>query len=457
MNVQETRNYSEITDEIYELAELTSQNSKIEPSLYTKFDVKRGLRDLDGSGVLAGLTSVSEVTAREMIDGKLVPCDGRLYYRGISVNDLTNACLSEGRSGFEETVYLLLFGNLPDKNQLKSFTKLLSSYRSLPPSFVRDVIMKAPSRDMMNALSRSVLTMYSYDENPDDTSVPNVLRQCLQLISVFPLLSVYGYHAYDHYHNGNSLFIHAPDPKYSTAENILHLLRPDSSFTKLEAAVLDVALILHAEHGGGNNSTFTTRVVSSSGTDTYSAISAALGSLKGPKHGGANIKVVRMFEDIKENVRDYSDEEELSAYLKKIVCKDAFDKTGLIYGVGHAVYSVSDPRACIFRSLVEKLAAEKGRDDEFKLYRSVENLAPQIIAEHRKMYKGVSINVDFYSGLAYDILGLPAELYTPLFAIARVAGWSAHRLEELVGSNKIMRPAYKEITPVKPYIPLSER
>ncbi len=457
MNAQELRNYSEITEEIYELAELVSGNSVIPPELYGKYDVKRGLRDLDGSGILAGLTSVSEVTARCEVDGKIVPCDGRLYYRGVNVNDLTDACLKEGRAGFEEAVYLLLFGQLPTKAQLKAFNKLLGSYRSLPPSFVRDVIMKAPSKDLMNAISRSVLTMYSYDDAPDDTSIPNVLRQCLQLISVFPLLSVYGYHAYEHYHNGNSLFIHSPDPKLSTAENFLHLLRPDSSYTKLESAVLDVALILHAEHGGGNNSTFTTRVVSSSGTDTYSAISAALGSLKGPKHGGANIKVVRMFDDIKEHVRDYDDEEEVAAYLKKIVCKEAFDGTGLIYGVGHAVYSVSDPRACIFRSLVEKLAAEKGRDDEFRLYRSVEQLAPQIIADHRKMYKGVSINVDFYSGLAYDILDLPAELYTPLFAIARVAGWSAHRLEELVGSSKIMRPAYKEITPVRKYIPLNER
>lgn len=457
MNAQETRNYSEITEELYELSAFITENSKINPELYGKFDVKRGLRDLNGNGVVAGLTNISEVTARCEVDGKIVPCDGRLYYRGISVNDITNACLSEGRPGFEETVYLLLFGQLPTAAQLKSFNKLLGSYRSLPPSFVRDVIMKAPSRDMMNALSRSVLTMYSYDENPDDTSIPNVLRQSLQLISVFPMLSVYGYHAYEHYHNGNSLYIHAPEPNLSTAENILHLLRSDGSYTALESTVLDVALILHAEHGGGNNSTFTTRVVSSSGTDTYSAISAALGSLKGPKHGGANIKVVRMFEDIKANVADYSDEEEVAAYLNKIVCKEAFDKTGLIYGVGHAIYSVSDPRACIFRSLVEKLADEKGRNDEFKLYRTVEHLAPKIIAEHRKMYKGVSINVDFYSGLAYDILGLPAELYTPLFAIARVAGWCAHRLEELVGSNKIIRPAYKEITPVRDYIPLNKR
>ncbi|MCI9448792.1 MAG: citrate/2-methylcitrate synthase [Clostridiales bacterium] len=457
MNTQETKNFSEITEEMYELSELVKDNSGIAPELYGKYDVKRGLRDIDGSGVVAGLTSISEVTARCVKDGNVVPCAGRLYYRGISVNDITSACLKEGRHGFEETVYLLLFGELPNAAQLEKFNALLGSCRSLPPSFVRDVIMKAPSGDMMNALARSVLTLYSYDDNPDDTSIPNVLRQSLFLISVFPLLSVYGYQAYDHYHNGNSLFIHSPEPKFSTSENILHLLRPDSSFTKLESTVLDIALILHAEHGGGNNSTFTTRVVSSSGTDTYSAIAAALGSLKGPKHGGANIKVMRMFEDIREHVSDYGDDEELSAYLEKILNKDAFDRSGLIYGVGHAVYSESDPRALILRSFVEKLAAEKKREDEFKLYAAVERLAPKIIAERRKMYKGVSVNVDFYSGFAYDMLGLPAELYTPIFAVARVAGWSAHRLEELVSAGKIIRPAYREVAPLRKYIPLSER
>ena len=457
MNAQETRNYSEITEEITELAELLTANSGIDPTLYAKYDVKRGLRDVQGNGVLAGLTGISEVTARVEKDGVVVPCDGQLYYRGINVNNITSACFNEGRSGFEEVVYLLLFGQLPDKAQLKAFKKLLGSYRSLPPSFVRDVIMKAPSTDMMNALSRSVLTLYSYDDAPDNTSIPNVLRQSLQLISVFPLLSVYGYHAYEHYHNGNSLFIHAPDPKYSTAENILHLLRPDSSFTALEAAVLDVALILHAEHGGGNNSTFTTRVVSSSGTDTYSAISAALGSLKGPRHGGANIKVVRMFEDIKSNIRDFKDEEEISAYLTKILNKEAFDRSGLIYGVGHAIYSVSDPRSRILREIVSKLASEKGREEEFDLYKTVERLAPQVIAGKRTMYKGVSVNVDFYSGFAYDMLKLPHELYTPLFAIARVAGWSAHRLEELANGSKIIRPAYKEITAQRDYVSLDER
>ena len=456
-NLTDTRNYSEVTDEIISLSSLMEENSRIPVELYREMNVKRGLRDLDGTGVLAGLTNISEVKAKQIINGEAVPCDGELYYRGVNVKDISTACLREERHGFEEVVYLLLFGALPDEKQLSDFKNLLGSYRSLPPSFVRDVIMKAPSSDMMNALSRSVLTLYSYDEDPDNTSLPNVLRQCLQLISMFPLLTVYGYHAYDHYYNGNSLFIHSPLPGASTSENILHLLRPDSSYTALEAAVLDIALILHAEHGGGNNSTFTTRVVSSSGTDTYSAIAAALGSLKGPKHGGANIKVVKMFEDIKKNIRDWNDDEEIADYLRRLLNKEAFDRSGLIYGVGHAVYSVSDPRALVFRGFVEKLAAEKGREDEFNLYAQVERIAPMVIGEHRKIYKGVSVNVDFYSGFAYDMLNLPSELYTPIFAVARVAGWSAHRLEELLGNSKIIRPAYKEITPVRAYVPLSER
>lgn len=456
-NLTDTRNYSEITDEIMALSELAEKNSRIPAELYRELNVKRGLRDLDGNGVLAGLTNISEVKAKQIINGEAVPCDGELYYRGINVKDISSACLRERRHGFEEVVYLLLFGELPDEKQLGSFTKLLGSYRSLPPSFVRDVIMKAPSSDMMNALSRSVLTLYSYDEDPDNTSLPNVLRQCMQLIAMFPLLSVYGYHAYDHYYNGNSLFIHSPLPNASTSENILHLLRPDSSYTALEAAVLDIALILHAEHGGGNNSTFTTRVVSSSGTDTYSAIAAALGSLKGPKHGGANIKVVRMFEELKREVRDWKDEDEVAAYLRRLLNKEAFDRSGLIYGVGHAVYSVSDPRSVIFRGFVERLAVEKGREDEFALYAAVERIAPGVIGEHRKIYKGVSVNVDFYSGFAYDMLSLPSELFTPIFAVARVAGWSAHRLEELIGNSKIIRPAYKEIITAREYVPLADR
>ena len=451
------RNFSEVTDEIRALCEMTVKNSQIAPELFTELQVKKGLRDIDGNGVLAGLTNVSEVRARKIVDGVAVPCDGKLYYRGIDVEDLTSACVREKRHGFEETLYLLLFGELPTIEQLDAFKELLAGYRQLPPSFVRDVILKAPSSDMMNALSRSVLTLYSYDDAADDVSLPNVLRQCLQLIAVFPMLAVYGYHAYQYYYNGKSLYIHRPLPELSTSENILHILRPDGNFTRLEASVLDIALILHAEHGGGNNSTFTTRVVSSSGTDTYSAISAALGSLKGPKHGGANVKVVGMFRDMKKKVRDWTDEDEIAAYLRKLLNKEAFDGAGLIYGVGHAVYSTSDPRAMILKGFVEKLAAEKGRVDEYKLYTAVERIAPQIINEQRKIYKGVSVNIDFYSGFAYDMLNLPPELYTPIFAVARVGGWSAHRLEELVSAGKIIRPAYKEIVSRKPYVPICER
>jgi len=359
--------------------------------------------------------------------------------------------------GFEESTYLLLFGKLPNRQQLHDFSSLLSEYRTLPTSFVRDIIMKAPSRDMMNTLARSVLTLYSYDDKADDISLPNVLRQCLQLISLFPLLSVYGYQAYKHYHDGASLFIHQPKQEYSTSENILHILRPDSKFSALEAKLLDIALILHMEHGGGNNSTFTTHLVSSSGTDTYSVIAASLGSLKGPKHGGANIKVVQMLEDMKKTLKDWTDEEEVSRYLRALLNKEAFDRAGLIYGMGHAVYSLSDPRAILFHSFVERLSKEKGREQEFALYSLIEKLAPKVIAEERKIYKGVSPNVDFYSGFAYSMLNLPLELYTPIFAIARIAGWSAHRLEELSYSGKIMRPAYKFVDKHKEYIPVSER
>ena len=392
-----------------------------------------------------------------MIDGKLRPADGELYYRGYNVKDIIDGTSENSHFGFEECAYLLLFGKLPARTELTEFTKMLSEYRTLPTSFVRDIIMKAPSKDMMNTLARSVLTLYSYDDLADDISLPNVLRQCLQLISLFPLLSVYGYQAYKHYHDGASLFIHPPKAEYSTAENILHILRPDSQFTPLEAKLLDTALILHMEHGGGNNSTFTTHLVSSSGTDTYSVIAASLGSLKGPKHGGANIKVVRMFEDMKENLSDWSDEEEISRYLRALLHKEAFDHAGLIYGMGHAVYSLSDPRARIFRSFVEKLSAEKGYEKEFALYDALSRLAPKIIADERQIYKGVSPNVDFYSGFAYSMLGLPVELYTPIFAIARIAGWSAHRLEEVAINGKIMRPAYKNIGEHKEYIPMEKR
>lgn len=446
-----------VTPEIEQLTEACKDHTTMDLSLYGKYDVKRGLRDINGKGVLAGLTQVSNVQAVKVVDGKEVPCAGSLYYRGYNIKDLTNGFVKDNRFGFEETTYLLLFGTLPNEKQLEDFKELLANQRSLPRNFVRDVIMKAPGRDIMNALSRSVLTLYSYDNNPDDISLPNVLRQCLNLISIFPLLSVYGYQAYNHYVRGKSLYIHNPKKELSTAENILRMLRPDKQYTDLEAKILDLALILHMEHGGGNNSTFTTHVVSSSGTDTYSAIAAALGSLKGPKHGGANIKVVKMFNDMRKHVHDYSDEEEISAYLKKLLHKEAFDKRGLIYGMGHAIYSVSDPRAEVFKGYVEQLAREKGRMKDYQLYAAVERLAPKVIAEERKIYKGVSANVDFYSGFVYSMLDLPLELYTPMFAIARIVGWSAHRMEELINVDKIIRPAYKNVLPEAEYIPLCER
>ncbi len=452
-----TNSYSEVTPEILKLSQLCEETATINPALYSEYDVKRGLRDVNGKGVLVGLTQIADVCSTKIENGVAVPADGNLYYRGYNVKDIVKGIDDSSHFGFEESTYLLLFGKLPTKPQLDEFTELLSYYRTLPTSFVRDIIMKAPSRDMMNTLARSVLTLYSYDDAADDISLPNVLRQCLQLISLFPLLSVYGYQAYKHYHDGASLFIHSPKPEYSTAENILHILRPDSKFSALEAKLLDIALILHMEHGGGNNSTFTTHLVSSSGTDTYSVIAASLGSLKGPKHGGANIKVVQMFEDMKANLKDWTDEEEVSRYLRALLNKEAFDHAGLIYGMGHAVYSLSDPRAVIFHSFVERLSKEKGKDKEFALYTLVERLAPKIIADERKIYKGVSPNVDFYSGFAYSMLNLPLELYTPIFAIARISGWSAHRLEELSYSGKIMRPAYKFVDEHKEYIPISQR
>ena len=446
-----------VTQEIEALTKVCEENSKMDVSLYGKYDVKRGLRDINGKGVLAGLTQVSNIVSSKTIDGKSVPCDGELYYRGINIKDLTNGFLKENRFGFEETTYLLLFGVLPTEEQLKDFCKILGNQRSLPRNFVRDVIMKAPSKDMMNTLSRSVLTLYSYDSNPEDISLPNVLRQCINLISIFPMLSVYGYQAHRHYNQNKSLYIHNPKKELSTAENILRMLRSDKKYTPLEAKILDLALVLHMEHGGGNNSTFTTHVVSSSGTDTYSAIAAALGSLKGPKHGGANIKVVSMFDDMKKHVHDWKDEEEVSAYLRKLLHKEAFDKRGLIYGMGHAVYSISDPRARIFKQFVKQLADEKGRQKDYRLYEMVERLAPVIIAEERHIYKGVSANVDFYSGFVYSMLELPLELYTPMFAIARIVGWSAHRMEELINTDKIIRPAYKNVLEEQAYIALEER
>ena len=446
-----------VTPEIEELTNICLDNSKMDVSLYGQYDVKRGLRDVNGVGVLAGLTQISNVVSSDIIDGVKTPCDGRLYYRGIKVEKLTQGFLSENRMGFEEVAYLLLFGNLPNEEQLNHFKTILKQQQSLPKNFVRDVVMKAPTKDMMNTLSRSVLTLYAYDNHADDTSLPNVLRQCINLLSVFPMLSVYGYQAYNHYIKGKSLYIHNPSKKLSTAENILLMLRPDQKYTPLEAKILDLALVLHMEHGGGNNSTFTTHVVSSSGTDTYSAIAAALGSLKGPKHGGANIKVVRMFDDMKSHVKDWTDEEEVSNYLRKLLHKEAFDQKGLIYGMGHAVYSISDPRARIFKTFVEQLAKEKHREKDYRLYAMVEELAPKIIGEERHIYKGVSANVDFYSGFVYSMLDLPLELYTPMFACARIVGWSAHRMEELINTDKIIRPAYKSVKDEVDYVPLENR
>lgn len=450
--------YSEITPEILKLSKLCTDVSQIDPALYYQYDVKRGLRDLNGKGVLAGLTEISEVCSKEIIDGNEVPCRGQLYYRGRNIRDLVRGFTNENRFGFDEIAYLLLFGTLPDSRQLTGFSKILADYRtSLPSGFVRDIIMKAPSGDMMNTLARSVLTLYSYDDRADDISIPNVLRQCLQMISIFPMLSVYGYQAYQHYHNGRSLYIHTPQPELSMSQNILHILRPDSSYSELEARILDLALVLHMEHGGGNNSTFTTHVISSSGTDTYSVFAASLGSLKGPRHGGANIKVVQMFEDMKEQVKDWKDEDEIRRYLGALLDRDAFDHSGLIYGIGHAVYSLSDPRAEIFKSFVERLSVEKGCTEEFELISSVERLAPQVIGEKRHIYKGVSANVDYYSGFVYQMLGLPVELYTPIFAMARIVGWSAHRIEELANNGKIIRPAYRSICDHVDYVPISKR
>lgn len=448
--------FFDITPKIEELALKCEQNNAIEKELYTKYEVKRGLRDLNGKGVLAGLTNISDVCASKIVDGKSVPCEGNLYYRGYNIKDLVRGFLEADHPGFEETAYLLLFGELPNKAQLEEFQNMIAERRMLPPNFVRDVIMKAPSRDMMNSITRSILQLYSYDEKADDTSIPNVLRQCLNLISQFPMLMVYGYHAYN-YRRGEDLYIYAPKAELSTAENILMMLREDRKYTKLEAEILDMALVLHMDHGGGNNSTFTTHVVTSSGTDTYSTIAAAMASLKGPKHGGANIKVTQMFEDMKSVLTDWEDEDQIRAYLEALLDKKAFDRKGLIYGMGHAVYSISDPRADIFKGFVKKLAKEKGHKAEYGLYEKVEHLAPEIIGEKRKMYKGVNANVDFYSGLVYSMLDLPPALYTPIFAAARIVGWSAHRLEELKNVDKIIRPAYKPLAPYRDYIKLDDR
>lgn len=453
--MNDIKNFSEITEDVLELCNICKENAKIDPELYTKYNVKRGLRNKNGTGVLTGLTEIGEVKSYTIDDGEIIPCEGKLYYHGVDIEKLVDGFTSGNRHGFEETTYLLIFGELPNEKQLKTFKKVLSDYRSLPTSFVRDIIMKAPSQDMMNTLARSVLTMYSYDDRPDDTTPENVLRQCLQLIAMFPMMSVYGYQVCNHYLKGHSLFIHTPPADLTTSESILYMLRPDKKYTPLEAKILDLCLVVQAEHGGGNNSTFTTHVVSSSGTDTYSTVAASLGSLKGPRHGGANKKVVEMFDDIKEHVSDWTSETEVKAYLQKILDKEAFDRSGLIYGIGHAVYTLSDPRATILKKYVRDLAVEKDKLAELALYETVEKTAPGMLAQKRN--RAVSANVDFYSGFIYSMLGLPLELYTPIFAIARIAGWSAHRMEDIINSGKIIRPAYKNVAKHIQYMPLDER
>ena len=445
------------TEQVENLAKLCKTTPTFSEEVYREKQVKRGLRDIDGTGVIAGLTDISDVIAKKVVDGEKVPCPGELYYRSINVKDIIAGYDDESCSGFEEVVYLLLFNKLPTKKELTAFKQLLADYRKLPRNFVRDVIMKAPSKDVMNSLARCILTFYSYDHHALDNSFENILRQCLTLIAVTPMFAVYAYNAHMHYNENKSLVIHKPLPELSTAENLLYMLRPDSNFTALEAKVLDIAFILHAEHGGGNNSTFTTHVVTSSGTDTYATMAAALCSLKGPRHGGANIKVMEMFADIKKHFKDWNNKQELTSYLSDMLEGKVFDKAGLIYGMGHAVYSISDPRAEVFKQFVGELAKEKGRNKEFKLYERVEEISKRLIMEKRKTYKGVSANVDFYSGFVYNMLGLPTELYTPMFAVARVAGWSAHRLEEILNAGKIIRPAYVSLNTRKEYVNINER
>ena len=442
---------------ISELTKIAAANNNIENEMYEKYEVKRGLRDKNGKGVVCGLTEISEVTSWENIDGVRTPVPGVLCYRGYNVKDIVRNCVEENRFGFEETVYLLLFGKLPSDKELNDFTEMLSEFRVLPRNFVRDVIMKSPSKDMMNMLAKCVLNLYSYDPDPDNVSLSNVLRQGLQLIAQLPMISAYSYRAYRYYNtNDGSLVIHKPVAEYSTAQNVLHILRKDSSFTDLEAKVLDVCLILHADHGGGNASTFTTHLATSTGTDTYSAMAASLGSLKGPKHGGANIKVMHMLENIKKKEKKRT-ESNVYDYVRKILAKKAFDRTGLVYGIGPAVYTVSDPRAEVLKVYAGKLAEEKGLEEEFELYNTVAKAASELICQQKNIDKPVNPNVDFYSGFVYSMLNLPDALYTPLFAVARIAGWCAHRMEELVSGGKIIRPAYECVIDRREYIPIAKR
>ncbi len=442
--------------DMLELEKKLKENSHIDPNLYVEYDVKRGLRDSAGKGVLTGLTEISDVVAYDLINGRQIPAEGRLYYQGINIYDLVKGM--EGRKyGFEETTYLLLFGKLPNEAELERFIHILAEFEELSGRFVRDVIMKASNDNIMNALQRCILTLYTYDDNPEDISTENVLRQSLALICKLPLIAVYSYHAYRHFRKDEMLFIRNPEKGLSMAENILLLLRPDGKYTELEAKVLDIALVLHAEHGGGNNSTFTTHVVTSSGTDSYSSTAASIGSLKGPRHGGANLKAQNMFDDMKRNISDWEDEAEVESYIRKILDKQAFDRSGLVYGMGHAVYTLSDPREKILKEYARQLAEEKGRMKEFEFYDRVERIAGHLIMEQRRLFKDVCANVDFYSGFVYTMLGIPEELFTPLFAIARMPGWCAHRLEELVNANKIIRPAYKYVGHHTDFVPYEDR
>ena len=457
MNNQEMMELTTVDkSEFEELVKECKRSGSIDQNLYIEYDVKRGLRDSNGNGVLTGLTEISDVCGNENVNGRKIPVDGRLYFQGYNVEDIIKGCTTD-RFRFEETTYLLLFGNLPTEKQLGSFLRILADLQELSGAFIRDVIMKATSTNLMNSLMKSILSLYSYDENPDDISIPNVLRQSLQLIAKMPLLTVYAYQSYRHFKLDGTLMIKNPKKGYSTAENILYMLRDDGQFTELEAEVLDICLVLHAEHGGGNNSTFTNHVVTSSGTDTYSAMAASIASLKGPKHGGANLKVQEMFTDIKAHCSDWDNKDEICTYLNKILDKEAFDHAGLIYGMGHAVYTLSDPREVILKRFAQALAEEKGMIDEFKLYDKVEGIAGKLVMEHRKLFKNVCANVDFYSGFVYSMLGIPEELFTPIFAIARMPGWSAHRLEELISANKIIRPAYKYVGHHADFVPFDER
>ncbi len=456
VNENEVQTLDEMESDLKELERVLVKSHHIDPNLYIEYDVKRGLRDSSGKGVLTGLTEISDVVSHVLINGREIPAEGALYYQGINVYDLIQG-LEGRRFGFEETIYLLIFGTLPTKSQLDKFTSVLFDLQDLGGRFVRDVVMKASNANIMNAMQRCILTLYTYDENPEDISPYNVLRQCLELTAKLPMITIYSYHAYRHFRKGEMLFIRQPQEGLSFSENMLSMLRPDGKYTELEAKVLDIALILHAEHGGGNNSTFTTHVVTSSGTDTYSSMAASIGSLKGPRHGGANLKVQNMFDEIKANVTDWTNEEEITAYLRKILNKQAFDGTGLIYGMGHAVYTLSDPREIILKKFARDLATEKGLMEEFELYDRVERVAGNLIMEHRKLFKPVCANVDFYSGFVYSMLGIPQELFTPLFAIARIAGWSAHRLEEIFTAGKIIRPAYKYVGHHTHFTPMDER